>query len=112
MQARAVRSPNFASLVLRFILLTVGAVISAAAVIVFAAPFKIAPGGISGIAIILNHLIHAPIGVRVLIGNIPIQIIAYRRHGRARALAATLYALVLYSVLLDLLVPFLPPSGI
>ncbi len=112
MQARAVHPPDFASLVLRFILLTVGAVISAVAVIVFEAPFKIAPGGVSGVAIILNHLIHAPIGVLVLIGNIPIQIIAYRLLGGWKALAATLYALVLFSLLLDLLTPFLPPSGI
>ncbi|MEO8393646.1 MAG: YitT family protein, partial [Chloroflexota bacterium] len=62
-------------------LLTLGAIISAFGVIVFEAPFKIAPGGISGVAIILNNLIHTPIGLIILIGNIPIQIFAYRMLG-------------------------------
>lgn len=95
-----------------FILLTLGAFISAVAVIVFEVPFQIAPSGISGVAVILNHLIGSPIGLVVLIGNIPIQLLAFRILGGWRALAATIYATVLYSLLLDLLIPFFPPSGI
>ena len=112
MQASASRSPDLTTFVLRFILLTAGAVISAAGVIIFEAPFKIAPGGISGIAIILNHLFHTPLGLMVLIGNIPIQIIAFRMLGGWKALASTIYAVVAYSVLLDVLTPFLPALGI
>ncbi len=90
----------------QMLLLTVGAVISAIAVIVFEAPFQIAPGGISGIAIILNHVIHTPIGLVILLGNIPIQIIGYRMLGGWRVIAATIYAVVLYSVLIDVLTPY------
>jgi uncharacterized membrane-anchored protein YitT (DUF2179 family) len=86
--------------------------ISAISVIVFEAPFKIAPGGISGIAIILNHLFGTPIGWMVLIGNIPIQIFAYRLLGGWKVLAATIFATVAYSLLLEILAPVLPPSGI
>jgi uncharacterized membrane-anchored protein YitT (DUF2179 family) len=87
-------------------LLTVGAVISAIGVIVFEAPFNIAPGGISGVAIILNDLIHTPIGLVILLGNIPIQLYAYRMLGGWRVIAATVYAVVLYSLLIDLLTPY------
>ncbi len=92
------------------LLLSLGAVISAFGIIVFEAPFKIAPGGISGVAIILNNLIHSPIGLVVLIGNIPIQIFAYRMLGGWKVIAATVYAVGLYSILIDVLPPFEPIS--
>lgn len=87
-------------------LLSLGAVISAIAVIVFQAPFDIAPGGISGIAIILNSLIGSPIGLVILLGNIPIQLFGYRMLGGWRVVAATVYAVVLYSLLIDVLTPY------
>ena len=94
------------------ILLVLGAFISAVAVIVFEAPFQIAPGGISGIAVILNNLIGTPLGLVVLLGNIPIQMLAFRMLGGWRSLAATIFATVLYSLMLDMLTPYFPPSGI
>lgn len=92
------------------VLLSVGAVVSAFGVIVFEAPFKIAPGGVSGVAIILNNLIHTPIGLVVLIGNIPIQFLAYRMLGGWKVIAATVFAVGLYSILVDVLPPFEPIS--
>ncbi|MCC6805111.1 MAG: YitT family protein [Anaerolineae bacterium] len=102
-------NPRFASAVRvgwQIVLLTLGAVISAIAVIVFQAPFDIAPGGISGIAIILNSLIGSPIGLVILLGNIPIQLFAYRMLGGWRVVAATVFAVVLYSLLIDFLTPY------
>ncbi len=107
--AHLTRNARLASLLgtgWQIVLLTLGGVISAIAVIVFEAPFKIAPGGISGIAIILNYVIHTPIGLVILIGNIPIQILAYRMLGGWRVVAATVYAVVLYSLLIDVLTPY------
>ena len=91
-----------------FVLLTLGAAIFALSVVVFQAPFDIAPGGITGVAIILNHLIGTPIGLVILLGNIPIQILAYRLLGGWRVIIATIYAVVLESLLIDLL-PAIPP---
>ncbi len=88
------------------VLLTLGAVISALGVIIFEAPFKIAAGGVSGLAIILNSVIHTPIGLVVLIGNIPIQLLAYRMLGGWRVIAATIYAVALYALLVDALPPY------
>lgn len=104
-------NPRLASLLnfgWEFFLLTLGAIISAIAVIVFEAPFQIAAGGVSGAAIILNHVIGSPIGLVVLIGNIPIQILAYRMLGGWRVIAATVYAVGLYSILIDVLPLFAP----
>ncbi len=100
------RLTSILSLSWTLLLLTLGAVISAIAVIVFEAPFDIAPGGVSGIAIILNSLIGTPIGLVILLGNIPIQLIAYRMLGGWRVVAATIYPVVLYSLLIDLLTPY------
>jgi len=94
------------SIFLRLLRLAIGALVSALGVIIFQAPFNIAPGGISGIAIILNYLIPAlPIGLMILIGNIPIQIVAYRMLGGWKVIAATVFAVVVYSLLIDALTP-------
>jgi uncharacterized membrane-anchored protein YitT (DUF2179 family) len=106
------RSIRLLKLTWRLVLLTVGAVISAIAVIVFEAPFNIAPGGISGIAIILNDQFGLPIGLLVLLGNIPIQILAWRMLGGWRVIAGTILAIAIYSVVIDTLTPFFPPAGI
>jgi len=99
-------------LLYRYVLLTFGAFISALAVIVFEAPADIAPGGVSGIAIILNDLIDTPIGLFILVGNIPIQLIAFRMLGGWRVVVRTIFAVVVYSVLIDALTPYFPPDGI
>lgn len=108
---RAARRSVF-SLIWMFSLLTIGAIISAVAVIVFEAPFNIAPGGISGLAIIINSYTGWPIGTMVLIGNIPIQIIAYRMLGGWKVVATTIYVVVLYSIFIDVFTPYFPAEGV
>lgn len=93
-------------------LLTLGAFIAAIAVIVFEAPARIAPGGISGLAIIINNLNGMPIGLLVLLGNIPIQLIAFRMLGGWRVVASTLYVVVVYSLMIDILTPYFPAEGV
>ena len=48
-----------------------GTIIAAIALDVFLAPSDIAPGGLSGLAIVINHLTRLPIGVMILALNIP-----------------------------------------
>lgn len=93
-------------------LLSLGAFISAIAVIVFEAPAQIAPGGVSGLAIIINYLNGWPIGLIVLIGNIPIQLIAFKMLGGWRPVVGTIYVVVVYSLLIDILTPYFPPEGV
>jgi len=97
---------------LRLFLLTAGTAIWMISVVIFMAPFDIAPAGVSGLAVILNKVINAPIGLVVLLGNIPIQFLAYRMLGGWRTVASTMYCVVLFSILTDWAVPLLPPQGV
>jgi uncharacterized membrane-anchored protein YitT (DUF2179 family) len=112
LKSKFVSDESLGTLVFQYFLLTLGAFVSAIAVIVFEVPAQIAPGGVSGIAIILNHLIGTPIGLVVLLGNIPIQIVAYRMLGGWQVVFRTMYTVVLYSVMIDMLTPYFPPEGI
>lgn len=79
-----------------------GALIGGAAYPLFMTPNKIAPGGITGIATILNHLFQWPVGTVTLILNVPLFLISYRTMGRIfafRSLVATLFFTLFIDVL-------------
>ena len=60
---------------------TVGSIIYAVAVTIFISPNEISPGGLTGIATLLNHTINVPTGLTILILNIPILILGYIKFG-------------------------------
>ena len=98
--------------IVRILFLTFGGLLGAVAVVLFYEPYEIAPSGASGLAVILNSLIGTPIGLMILIINIPIQALAYRMLGGWRVVLRTSYALVIYSLAIDLLTPYFPQAGI
>ena len=53
---------------------TLGGILYGISVSVFSEPNQIAPGGVTGISIILNSLIHTPVGIMALILNVPLII--------------------------------------
>ena len=55
-----------------YILLILGCVTAAAGFSFFVLPASLAPGGVSGIAVILNHLSGARVGLINLIINVPL----------------------------------------
>jgi uncharacterized membrane-anchored protein YitT (DUF2179 family) len=65
-------------------------------------PNRIAAGGISGIATILYHLFHIPLGLSIAVLNVPLFIFGFRMVGKSFAIR-TAYALVLYSVVAELI---------
>jgi uncharacterized membrane-anchored protein YitT (DUF2179 family) len=87
----------------RLILITAGAIINGLAVVVFLAPFEIAPAGVSGVAVILNASLGTSIGLVIILGNIPIQLLAARTLGGWRNVAWTIYATVLFSASIDVI---------
>lgn len=98
---------------INYIWITLGSLLGAVSVIIFLAPFDVAPSGVSGVAVILNRTLGTPIGVAVLLMNIPIQIVGYRMLPSGwRIIVRTIYALAVYTVALDWLVPFLPGDGV
>ena len=93
--------------VLKYGLLLVGSLLYAAAIALFLDPNQLAPGGVSGIAIILNYLIHVPTGTLILLMNIPLLALGMWKLGW-RFVLSTLVAVVASSVFTDLLAPFGP----
>lgn len=92
-------------------MLSIGAVINAASVVIFLTPFDIAPSGISGLAVILNTLIGTPIGLMTLLMNVPIQYLAYRTlPGGLRTIIRTVFTVFVYSSSLDILGQFITPG--
>ena len=82
--------------------IVIGCVIGAAAYPTFLDPGKIAPGGLTGVAMILKHLWGWDIGITSLLLNIPLFVIGYKAMGRVFAFRS-LVATILFSLMIDLL---------
>jgi uncharacterized membrane-anchored protein YitT (DUF2179 family) len=94
-------------IVTSYVLVAIAATIDATSVNIFFAPFKIAPGGVTGVAVILNHLdARLPIGLLIFLGNIPIQLLGYRMLGGWRVVVRTIVYILLYSFLVEFLKPY------
>lgn len=80
----------------------VGATISAAALDLFLIPSDIAPGGASGLAIVLGHIMHIPVGILIVILNIPVFVLAARRFNLEFVLSS-LFGMFSLSVMTEVL---------
>ena len=87
---------------LAWLQILLGCVIGAAAYPTFLDPGKIAPGGLTGVAMILKHLWGWDIGITALLLNIPLFILGYKAMGRVFAFRS-LVATILFSLMIDLL---------
>jgi len=84
-----------------------GALLQAIAMDLFLVPNLLSAGGVAGLAQIVHYFAGWPIGVMIIIANLPLFILGWRYLGGHRFLARTVVAVVGYSVLMDLLAPFL-----
>ena len=91
-----------------YLQILLGSLVAAAAYPAFLVPNNIAPGGLTGVATILNFLFYWPVGTVSLLLNIPLFIIGYRAMGRIFAFRS-LIATILFSILIDIL-PIRPVS--
>ena len=85
-----------------------GSIIQALGIILFLAPNKIAPGGFSGLAIVIHYVIPIPIGVIYFALNAPLFILAARKYGFG-FIGTTLFATIASSVAIDVLNPYFSP---
>ena len=97
----------FNDVLLPYVLLTVGAAVAALALEEFLVPFQILDGGVVGVSMIVSQLSGLPLGLFIVVLNIPFMLIGLKRLGRTFLLRAV-YAMVLFSVLLEVFKP-LPP---
>ena len=83
--------------ILDYLLMTVSCLCYAAAISLFLDPNNLAPGGVSGISIILNRLIPIGVGNLILVINIPILLLGLWKFG-FKLILSTLYCTVLSSL--------------
>ncbi len=86
-----------------YLFIIIGSLIPAFAINVFLVPFKISSGGISGIATIVYYLSgeRIPVGITVLLLNVPLFIAGYKFLGRKFAIR-TLFCIFFFSLFLNL----------
>jgi uncharacterized membrane-anchored protein YitT (DUF2179 family) len=90
------------------LLILIGATIQAIGMNLFLIPGKLAAGGVSGISQIINRYTGWPIGVMIILLNIPLFVLGWRSLGGRRFLLRTFLAVGVYAVLIDALANFLP----
>ncbi len=75
----------------------------------FVEPSKVAPGGITGIALMLNHIFQWPVGLLTVAFNLPLIAVGYRKIGKFFILKTTI-SLLSFTLIFDFLLPlFLTP---
>ncbi len=87
--------------VVKYLLIMLGALIYAIAFQFFMFPNAIVAGGVTGIAMIINAITRWPVGVMIIVMNVPLFLISWRHFGLEYMLASLL-GMGLSSVLVDL----------
>ncbi|MDE6619681.1 MAG: YitT family protein [Lachnospiraceae bacterium] len=85
-----------------YVILTVAAAIYAVAISLFLDPNDIAPGGVTGISILLNRFTSIPTGTINMLINIPIVLLGLWKFGW-RFICSTMYTLALITVFINAL---------
>jgi uncharacterized membrane-anchored protein YitT (DUF2179 family) len=91
-------------------LIVLGALIQAIGMDMFLIPGRLAAGGVSGVAQIIHRYTGWPIGVMIILGNLPLFFLGWRFLGGRRFLLRTFLAVALYAGMIDLLAQFLPQN--
>lgn len=81
----------------KLLLLLIGAVLTAVGYAVFQVPYNIAAGGVSGIAILVNHFTGWPVSTFYLLANVPLFVLGYLFLGRWRFLWSTALVVLIFS---------------
>ncbi len=92
-----------------YALITAGALILATNVIVFLTPNHVVSTGITGLGMLAHYLWGWPIGMVTLALNIPLFLAGIRWGDGFKFFVRTIYAVVLMTLAIDLLAPYLPP---
>ncbi len=95
-----------------FLIILGGVFLQALGMRLFLIPAHLASGGVAGLAQIINYHTHFPIGIMVILGNIPLFVLGWRYLGGFRFALRTIFAVVLFSVFVDGLAWILPANGL
>src|SRR5690606_41900034 len=89
-------------IVIDYIKIISGTLLTAISLVCFLVPHKIAPGGVSGIGTVIYYIFNIPVGVTMLAINIPLLIIGTKKLGGVFGIR-TIVATILLSAFTDLL---------
>ena len=81
-------------------IMTIGAIVYAMGIALFLDPNHLAPGGVTGISIILSNFIPLETGTIIFVANIPLIVLGYLKLGR-KLIWRTFYCVALTSALID-----------
>lgn len=84
--------------------LVVGCISMSIGINVFLKPYTIAPGGLSGLSVVLNKVTNIPVSTIMLMIGVPLVIFAFRILGTKNSIK-TLFGTVLFSVILNVTSP-------
>ena len=108
---------DWKSLLLDALFIVAGSICYGVSIAIFSAPNQIAPGGVTGIATLLNYIsiqlnfpFEIPIGISIIVMNVPLILAAWKVLGQ-RLAWRTLWGILVSSVLVDVVdwLPFLTP---
>lgn len=85
----------------------VGSILYSVGIYTFAKESGFAPGGISGLSLLINHLWGLPIGITSVLLNLPCILTSYRIVGR-RFLAKSVRSILISTIFLDVIFPLTP----
>lgn len=91
-----------------YLVITIGSIVAALGYALFQVPHGIAAGGVSGIAILVNHFTGWQVGAMVWLMNVPILVLGFHHLGRWRFLGKTVYGVTVFSVASDLMLARMP----
>ena len=102
----------FLPLVRDYTLITIGVILQALSMVLFYIPGNLAAGGLSGIAQLIGNFTGWPIGTLYIVLNVPLLALGWRYLGGRRFLTRTVFAVLSYSSIMDVLTVILPKNGL
>ncbi len=99
-------------LVRDYTLIFTGVVLQALSMVLFYIPGRLAAGGVSGIAQLIGNFTGWPVGVLYIILNVPLLALGWRYLGGRRFLTRTIFAVLGYAIVMDVLTAMLPKNGL
>ncbi|AKF92535.1 YitT family protein [Brevibacillus laterosporus] len=100
--AKQHKKTTLSSFLLKFIFITIGAIMMAVSLELFLVPNKVIDGGIAGISIMMSSITNLPLGLFLFFFNLPFLIIGFKQIGKTFAIS-TLYGIAIMSLTTSML---------
>ena len=93
---------NLRTVFFEYMVIAFGSIVMSLSLVLFLGPAKIAPGGVSGLAIVVYNIWGIPMGITMLVLNIPLFLIGLKLLGRKFG-PRTFYSFTIVSIATDLI---------